>query len=200
MIGTFIILSEGSVAAGVRRIEAITGREAQWVVEKNRALVARLSRELEVGADKLETRVHALIEERDQLAKQVTSMRSLTAMSAYRALQPSTVRGIPYLTAHFEDADPETLRILTDQFREDHPKGVAVFSTSSEDKPLIIAAIGEDLIGRGFHAGDLVKEVAKFVGGGGGGKPHLAQAGGKDLSRLEEALDSVSDWIEKHLE
>ena len=126
-------------------------------------------------------------------------MRNVSAMAVYKALKPSEIGGIPFLAAHFEDADPEILRSLTDRFREDHPSGVAVFSTSSEDKPLFIAAISEDLVARGMHAGNLVKEVSKIVGGGGGGKPHLAQAGGKDMTRLDDALDSVSNWIERQI-
>ena len=199
VIGPFLIISEGSVAAGIRRIEAVTGFKAQERIREQLAQLKRISDALGVPTEELDDRIMSLIDERDDFEKRVSSMRNVAAMAAYRALKPSEVGGIPFLTAHFEDADPEILRSLTDRFREDNPTGVAVFSTSSEDKPLFIAAVSEDLVARGLHAGNLVKEVSKIVGGGGGGKPDLAQAGGNDMTRLDDALDSVSTWIERHL-
>ena len=104
------------------------------------------------------------------------------------------------LTAHVRDADADTLRQLADQFRSNNPKsGVVVLGTVQNDKPLMIAAVTEDLIQRGIKAGDLVKFVAQQVGGGGGGKPTLAQAGGRDASKLDEALASVPGWVQEKL-
>jgi alanyl-tRNA synthetase len=92
------------------------------------------------------------------------------------------------------------MRFLTDKFRERNPSGVAVLaSVSSDGKPFIIAAITEDLVKRGLHAGQLVKFVAQPLGGGGGGRPTLAQAGGKDASKLEESLAGVPKWVENNL-
>jgi alanyl-tRNA synthetase len=113
----------------------------------------------------------------------------------------STVNGIPVLTASLEDADAETLRLQIDRFRNLYPSGVAVLASVDEDgKPTVIASVSEDLVPRGLHAVELVKYVASFLGGGGGGRPTLAQAGGKDASRLEEALSSVAGWVAGRLD
>jgi alanyl-tRNA synthetase len=84
---------------------------------------------------------------------------------------------------------------MADRFRQKYPTGVAVLASTVDERPLIIAAITDDLVGRGFHAADLVKFVAGPLGGSGGGKPTLAQAGGKDATRLEEALARVAGWV-----
>lgn len=111
------------------------------------------------------------------------------------------VNDIPVLTAVFDELDIETLRSLTDRFRQRNPSGVAVLATvSSSGRPLILAAVTEDLVKRGLHAGELVKYVAEPLGGSGGGRPTLAQAGGKDPSRLEEILAGVPDWVKNNLQ
>jgi len=91
------------------------------------------------------------------------------------------------------------LRALVDRFRSDHPSGVAVLASSVDNRPVIVATVTQDLVARGLHAGELVKIVAEKVGGGGGGKPTLAQAGGKDSSKLPQALALVPEWVAKHL-
>jgi alanyl-tRNA synthetase len=96
-------------------------------------------------------------------------------------------------------ADADTLRQMADRFRQRHPSGVAVLGSVSDGRPLLIAAVTEDLVQRGLHAGELVKFVAGPLGGGGGGKPTLAQAGGKDASRLAEVLAGVPGWVEERL-
>ncbi len=96
-----------------------------------------------------------------------------------------------------QNADADTLRRLTDRFREKNPSGIIVLGTVKEDKPLIIAAVSKDLVEKNFHAGRIVKAAALIVGGGGGGRPDLAQAGGSDPSRLEEALAAVQKLVEE---
>jgi alanyl-tRNA synthetase len=88
---------------------------------------------------------------------------------------------------------------LADQFRQKHPSGVVVLGTVMNEKPMLIAAVTQDLIARGLKAGDLIKRVAKVVGGGGGGRPDMAQAGGKDASKLNESLDQVEGYIRENL-
>ncbi len=91
------------------------------------------------------------------------------------------------------------MRELADHFRANHPNSVVVLASIIDDKPLIVAAISPDLVKRNFHAGELVKTIANIIGGGGGGKPSLAQAGGKDPTRVEEALGAVKTWLQEHL-
>ena len=97
------------------------------------------------------------------------------------------------------DADADLLRLLTDRFRSKHGKGVILLASIVNERPILVAAISEDLVSRGLHAGNLVKHVSKDIGGGGGGKATLAQAGGKDASKLDKALDLVPKWVESEL-
>ncbi len=110
-----------------------------------------------------------------------------------------TVAEVPVLATKLPGADADTLRQMADHFRQRFPSGVAVLASVSNGNPILIATITEDLVERGLHAGDLVKMVAQPLGGGGGGRPTMAQAGGKDASKLDEALASVKAWVEEHL-
>jgi alanyl-tRNA synthetase len=109
------------------------------------------------------------------------------------------VSGVPLLTAVLSDADADTLRQMSDRFRQRYPSGIAVLASVEDGHPTLVAAVTEDLVERGVRAGDLVKYVAQPLGGGGGGRPTLAQAGGKDASKLDEALASVKKWVENKL-
>jgi alanyl-tRNA synthetase len=113
--------------------------------------------------------------------------------------QMQEVNGVNVLAARVKVADVNGLREMADWFRDKVGSGTAVFATISNDKPVIIAVATEDVIQRGVKAGDLVREVAKMLGGGGGGRPDMAQAGGKDASKLGEALDAVPKLVEKAL-
>ncbi|MCJ7823736.1 MAG: alanine--tRNA ligase [Anaerolineales bacterium] len=199
IIGPFLIASEGSVAAGIRRIEAFTGREALRMIRSQRASLQRLAGELGGTPDAVEQRVENLIEERDLLFSKILTVRKQSAFAAFDQLTPQDVSGISLLTGQIPEADPETLRELADRFRANQPNSVVVRGSVIDEKPLIVAAISPDLVERNFHAGELVKTVAKIIDGGGGGKPSLAQAGGKDPARVEEALRAVELWLQERL-
>jgi alanyl-tRNA synthetase len=201
-IGLFIITMEGSAAAGIRRIEAITGREAYVYVHRRLEVLQEAGGLLNVPPEQLVSRVATLLDELSALRKQLGGLRQNLAASdfARRLEQPDVVGGIRYLTAVIPGADTDTLRQLADHFRQKYPEqGVLVLAAVSEGRPSLIAAVTEDLVSRGFNAGELVKHVAAPLGGGGGGKPTLAQAGGKDASALDEALASVQAWIASKL-
>jgi len=107
---------------------------------------------------------------------------------------------VKVLTATLPNADADTLRQMSDRFRQKYPtSGCVVLASVIDDRPMLIAAVTEDLVKRGLHAGELVKFVAGPLGGGGGGKPTLAQAGGKDAAGLQDALESVKKWVEEKL-
>jgi alanyl-tRNA synthetase len=109
------------------------------------------------------------------------------------------VDGINLLTARLANADGEALRQMVDRFRQQYPSsGIAVLGSVQDSRPIVIAAITEDLVEKGINAIDLVKFVARPLGGGGGGRPTLAQAGGKEPSKLEFALSGVEDWVKQH--
>jgi alanyl-tRNA synthetase len=202
-IGVFLITSEGSTAAGIRRIEAVTGRGAYElirtrfrVLEKAAGLLATTPRQV---AEKAET----LLAEITDLRKELTILRQNLVAAEFNSVldQTQPAGGIDVLTATIADADPDTLRQMLDRFRERHPSnGIAVLASVQDGRPVVLAAITDDLVKRGLHAGELVKDLAQTLGGGGGGRPNLAQAGGKDANKLGEALESVVPWVEKRIQ
>jgi alanyl-tRNA synthetase len=201
-IGVFLITSEGSAAAGIRRIEAVTGRAAYELIQHRFQTLKQTAARLSASMDEVPDKANTLIDELNSARKQVAALRrELAELEFARKLEnvPS-VRGIPVLTATLPDADADTLRKIADQFRQRYPQGVAVLASVSDSRPLLVAAVSNDLVERGLNAVDLVKFVAAPLGGGGGGRPTLAQAGGKDAARLDEALTGVYRWVEERVE
>ena len=199
VIGPFLITSEGSVASGIRRIEAVTGRGALELIRARMATLDSIAVELGVGVDQARERVVKVLEDQQQLEDRQAKLRQTIAFEQLERLTPDQVDGIPVLAELLDDMDAGSLRQLIDRFRSSNPSGVAVLATTQNGQPIIVAAVTEDLVARGLHAGKLVKSVAEVVGGGGGGKPTLAQAGGKDASKLPEALAQVPAWVQAHL-
>ncbi len=201
VIGPFIIVSEGSAAAGVRRIEALTGRGALEFIRQRLAVLERVAQSLSVKPEDLEARLQALLQEQGRLAKELAEARAQLAVAHYERLEAAAaqVEGVTLLTGEIPGADADLLRRLVDRFRSAHPSGVIVLASRSNSRPVIVAGVSQDLVARGLHAGELVKTVAQVVGGGGGGKPTLAQAGGKDAERLPDALAQVEPWVRERL-
>jgi alanyl-tRNA synthetase len=200
-IGLFLITSEGSVAAGIRRIEAVTGRKAYELVQSRFQALNQAAALLDASPSGTPEKVAALLEELNEAHKQIANLRRELAETHFvRELEEvPSVEGVPVLTTILPDADSNTLRQMADRFRQGFPSGVAVLASVSDGAPILVAAVTEDLVERGLHAGELIQSVAQHLGGGGGGRPTLAQAGGKDASRLEEALASVRGWVKDHL-
>jgi alanyl-tRNA synthetase len=199
MIGYFLITSEGSVASGIRRIEAITGRAAQALVQARLSTLNRMSARLITSPEDAEERLRTLLDEYDHLEREISRLRGQSALAHYQALQIEEHAGVPVLTGIIPNADVDSLRQLIDRFRSEHPGGVIVLASDRDNRPLLVAGVSKDLVGRGIHASELVKAAAKIVGGGGGGKPTMAQAGGKDVKKLPEALVIVPEWIRSNL-
>ena len=201
-IGLFLIISEGSAAAGIRRIEAVTGRGAYELVQRRFRALKQAAARLATTPDEVPARTQELLDNLNEAQKQMAALRRELAATefAHYLDAPPVVKNVAVLTATLPDASADTLRLMADRFRQRHPSGVAVLASVSEDgRPILIAAVSEDLVKRGLHAGELVKFVAQPLGGGGGGRSTLAQAGGKDASRLDEALARVPGWIEQKL-
>ncbi|MFM8320135.1 MAG: alanine--tRNA ligase, partial [Chloroflexota bacterium] len=180
-IGMFLITSEGSAAAGIRRIEAVTGRSAYALVQSRFKTLKQAEALLDASPEALPEKIEALQETLEAARKQIAEMRKQQALQAFEARleQPEPVKGVPVLAAEVPAGDPDALRMLADKYRARYPSGVAVLASVNDGRPTVIAAVTEDLVKRGLHAGELVKFVGGFLGGGGGGKPTLAQAGGK---------------------
>ncbi|OGO33520.1 MAG: alanine--tRNA ligase [Chloroflexi bacterium RBG_16_54_18] len=201
-IGIFLITSEGSVAAGIRRIEAVTGREAYHLVKTHFQALRQISSLLGVTVEKTPTSVDELQEELAQAQHLAASLRSELAVRAFDEQLTNTqvVAGVPVLAMKLPGVDAQVLREMCDRFRRRFPSSVAVLGTvEAEDRPLVVASVSDDLVKRGLNASELVKYLASYLGGGGGGRPTLAQAGGKDASRLDEALDKVPVWVAEKL-
>lgn len=201
-IGVFLITSEGSAAAGIRRIEAVTGRGAYQLVQRRFQALKQTAALLATTPDDLSHKAQLLLEELDENRRNVASLRRelATAQFDQHLENVPIVMGIPVLTSILENSDAEALRQMVDRFRQRYKSGVVALGTSTaEGRPLVIAAITDDLVKQGLNAGELVKYIAKPLGGSGGGRPNLAQAGGKDASKLSEALTSVQAWVEANL-
>jgi alanyl-tRNA synthetase len=201
-IGLFLITSEGSAAAGIRRIEAVTGRGAYELVMRRFRALKQAADLLSAPQEEVPLKVQELMVDLGEARKQIAALKQTQAQNALiRHLDVAAqVKGVRVLTATLEDVDVETLRAMTDRFRQRYPSGVAVLASVSPDgRPALVASVSEDLVKRGLHAGELVKHVAAPLGGSGGGRPTMAQAGGKDAANLEQALASVAGWIEAHL-
>ncbi len=198
-IGIFLITSEGSAAAGVRRIEAVTGREAYRLVQRRFKLMKLTANVLVSNVDEVSFKAESLVSEVSNLHREISKLRQALATAEF---EPSLVNarevdGVRVLSAVINQADADTLRLLTDRFRQRYPSGVVVLGSALEERPMVIAAITDDLVKQGWNAGELVKVVAAVIGGSGGGRPNLAQAGGKDASKLNEAMDQVLPWVDK---
>lgn len=201
-IGLFLITSESSAAAGIRRIEAVTGRGAYELVQRRSRLLKQSAGLLSSAPDEVPEKIESLLKDIEGARKETAALRLELAEASFMQLLEHTpqVKGIPVLAARLGNFDSDTLRRMTDHFRQRYPSGVVVLGAVGGDgRPLLIAAVTEDLVKRGLHAGELVKLVAQPLGGGGGGRPNLAQAGGKDASKLEEALALVAGWVESKL-
>lgn len=200
-VGIFLITSEGSAAAGIRRIEAVTGRKAVELVQNRSRELKAAAHLLSTGPDQVADQTRATLKSLSSLEKTVESLRKkLAYLELLQALdRTEEINGIALLTAQLEDAGQDALRDMADRFRQRYPEqAAAVLGTIEDGSPRMVAVVTEDLVDAGFHAGDLVKYVANQVGGGGGGRPTLAFAGGTDPEKLEEALESVAAWVRKH--
>jgi alanyl-tRNA synthetase len=200
-ISVFLITSEGSAAAGIRRIEAVTGREAYRVIQKRSKALKQIGKITGSAADAVVERVTAIVDGAETLEKTNATIKQQLAVSEFlgKLANPPEVSGIPVLTALIDNADSDTLRLLSDRFRDKFSSGLVVLGSVIDDRPLIVAACTEDLIKRGLHAGNLVKEISQLIGGSGGGRPNLAQAGGKDPGGLPAALDAVADYVKTNI-
>ncbi len=201
-IGLFLITYEGSIAAGIRRIEAVTGWQAYQVVRERMNLLDRVNAFLGTSSAETLAKVESLTQSVAKAHKEIESLRKKLVADEFDQTLANieTIKGIPVLKAILPNASIDVLREMSDKFRKQHTSGIVVLASEQNDKPIMIAAVTDDLVKRGLNAVKLVQKVAGVVGGGGGGKPNLAQAGGKDASKLSEALDQVQVYINESLE
>jgi alanyl-tRNA synthetase len=199
-IGLFKIISEGSVAAGVRRIEAITGDRALTEYQKAISTLRSVAGMLNAGEDEILAALERKFEETKHLEKHLEASKRKAAGSIASDLvgQAKTVKNVRLIAAKVEGFDRDSLRQLVDVLRQKIGSGVIVLASPDEGKVALIAAVTQDLNPK-LHAGKIVQELAKLVGGSGGGRPELAEAGGKDTSAIQNALDQVVPILERTL-
>jgi alanyl-tRNA synthetase len=200
-IGSFRVLSESSVAAGIRRMEVATGRVAEELTEQRWHAVDRVANLLHAKPDEIESAAQQLLEQQTALQKEIAQLRQKLAQQDTAALldRAVKVKDVTVLATRIDAANADTMRQMTDWLREKLGSSVVVVGAVLNDKPQLVAAATPDLVARGVHAGNLVRDVAKLLGGGGGGRPDMAQAGGKDSAKLGEALATVPALVERAL-
>lgn len=199
-IGCFKIISETGIAAGVRRIEAVTGNACiDWIESRDKALTT-IAGLLKSSAEKAPEKVEQLIEKSKLLEKQLERLKSKLASSAGGEIstQAVDVGSIKVLAVKLDDVDPKSMRDMVDQLKNKLGSCAIVLAVVANGKVMLCAGVSKDQMGR-IKAGDLVNFVATKVGGKGGGRPDMAQAGGNDPSRLAEALAQVPAWVQEQM-
>ena len=199
-IGFFKIVSESGVAAGIRRVEAVTAQGALDYVQKREQQFAEIAAALKAGPEEVEHRLVQVLDNVRNLEKEMARLKSRLANAQGEDLadQAESVGASKVLAARMDGADARTLREAIDRLKERLRSAAIVLGAVEGDKVTLVAGVTGDLTGK-VRAGDLVNFVAQQVGGKGGGRPDLAQAGGSDPSRLPEALRSVRTWVEQRL-
>lgn len=199
-ISLFQIVGEASTGAGVRRIEAVTGRAAYARMQQQRSLLLETAAILKTQApEEVPARAAQLQQELKALETVIADKEAQAAQTQLQALQPEMIGEVEAVIAQVEVPNQELLRSLADQLRDRMKKGVVLLASVQEDKVSLVAMATKEAVAAKAHAGNLVKEVAKIVGGGGGGRPDMAQAGGKDPAKLAEALLKAKETLRQQL-
>ncbi|EGT5509192.1 alanine--tRNA ligase [Clostridioides difficile] len=196
-VGMFKILSEGGVAAGVRRIEAITGKAVYEYLKERDGIISEVCVNLKSKEDNLIQRISSLLEENKNLSKELHDMKAKMSLQSVDSIFDSKVEvnGVNLITNKFEGMDMDTLRETADNLRDKLGSGVVVLANVVDDKVNFVVTATKDVLDKGIHSGNIVREVTKIAGGKGGGRPNMAQAGASDVSKVDQALSYASEVI-----
>ncbi len=199
-IGLLRLIGESGIAAGIRRIEAVTGQHALDYIDGIEMQLDQISKSLKTGRDKAALKLKSLLTELKQAEKQTAQLKAKLAASAGTDLvsQAREIGGIKVLAASLEGADPKSLRDTVDQLKNKLGSGAVILAAPGDAKIALVAGVTQDATDR-LKAGELLQSVARQVGGKGGGRPDMAQGGGTDLAALPAALESVYAWVEEKL-
>ncbi|TDL34457.1 alanine--tRNA ligase [Jeotgalibacillus sp. S-D1] len=197
VIGLFCIISEGGIGAGTRRIEAVTGEAAYRYMNEQINLLNQSAQTLKTNPRDLAARIQSLQNEIKEVQRENESLHAKMSNIEASSIMDRVVDidGVAVLAQQVQVADANGLRTMADDIKNKIGSGILVLASVQGDKVQIIAGVTKDLIEKGYHAGQLVKEVASRCGGGGGGRPDMAQAGGKDPSKVKAALEFVPEWV-----
>jgi alanyl-tRNA synthetase len=199
-IGLFKIVGEQSVAAGVRRVQAITGDATLDRLRHSANTLQALAGRLNVGEEEVQAKIEQLMERTEELQKERDVLQRKSALGKADELIANSrrVKDVPVIAANVGSLDRETMRQLVDTLRQKIGSGVVTLISAENGKVALITGVTKDLIPR-LHAGKIVQALAGYVGGSGGGRPDLAEAGGKDVSGVETAIAAVFPLIEQML-
>jgi len=198
-IGFFEVLSESSIGSGMRRIEAVTGRHAAALASKSIASLHALSKLCDTNPEGLLEKVQLLIDSRNQEMKKGEVLAREIALRDARGLLSSVreINGTKVLAVRVKPTKPETLREIADALGGELKSAIMVLGTDYESKPYFVVTVSADLVALGYHAGNIIRYTAAVTGGSGGGKPNIAQGGGKELSKLDEAIVAAQHYIKE---
>ena len=196
-IGAFRILSEGGVAAGVRRIEAVTGAGLYRKLKADEELLHEAAEMLKTNISGLVNRILAVSEELKASKKELEELKkkSITSNISEMVAGAKEINGVRLITKAFKDLDINDLRMMSDAIKADNKGVIMVFATESGGKATFLVSVSDDLLDKGYHAGNMIKKIAAAAGGGGGGKADMAQAGAKDPSKIKDALELAATLI-----
>ena len=201
VITAFKIISETGVAAGVRRIEALTSQGLMDYYNGIERKLLEVSKLMKAKPDQLAERISHLLAENKALKSEIESLKSRQAQDAMGDVmnQVTEVKGVKVLAAKVEGVDMNGLRDLGDQLKDKLSEGVVVLASAANGKVSLMAMATKEAVSRGAHAGNLIREIASLVGGGGGGRPNMAQAGGKNPEGIDAAVAKVKEVLERQL-
>lgn len=196
-VGAFIITNESSTSAGVRRVEALTGQMAVEYIQAQRRILNQLASRLTTTSYDAVNKLTAVQDELAQSKKQIERLSREVARSTFEAKinNLETIGGVPVMVLQLQNTPVEMIREMSDWLRHKQPSAIFIAGADNDGKPLLLVTVTDDLVKQGYHAGNIIKEMAQTVGGGGGGRPNMAQAGGKDSAKLSEALDIARKLI-----
>lgn len=197
VIGLFKIVSEGGIGAGTRRIEAVTGESAYQLMNDQVGLLKDAADKLKTNPKEVVNRIDVLMAEIKQLQRENESLAAKLGNIEAGSLvtKAKQIDGVTVLAAKVQASDMNNLRNMADDLKQKIGSAIILLGSVNEGKVNLIAAVTKDLNDKGYHAGKLIKEVATRCGGGGGGRPDMAQAGGKDPEKLDSALQFVDEWV-----
>lgn len=197
-IGHFIILNEGSVAAGIRRIEAITGKKALEIIIDRKSKIQRVAYMLECSPNDIESAVEKSLKKLEDLEKQVQDLGRSQARQDYDSAKSKiiSIDKAEVLILKSEDLENTIIRELADVFRKEYPFGIALFVNEVKGEKIeIMATVSDNLVDQGYHAGNMIQKITSEIGGKGGGRPQLAQGGGNDRKKLERILQNIQAYL-----
>ncbi len=192
-IGCMTIINEGSVATGIRRIEAVCGKSAEHYFLENQQLVKNIASVLRVGPQDIIDKIEKMLDDKKLMEKRIQDLQTRQGTDSIDTILASAkpVHGISVVAHNCGEINKDALRTIGDKVRDKLQSGIIALAASSDDKALFLVMVTKDLIDQGHHAGNLVKKIAQAAGGNGGGRPDMAQAGANDVSKVDEALQEI---------